>query len=167
MKPRVGVSACLLGQAVRYDGASRPQAWIRDQLPRYAEIRPFCPEIGAGLAVPRPAVQLVRGDDARIHARCVEDPRLDVTDVLHQWAAMQAGELQVLDGIIFKSRSPSCGLGTTPLFNEKAALLKTNFDGIFAAWVKTNYPELVLCDEVCVEDKQGQELFLARILKEW
>ncbi len=165
MKPRVGVSACLLGQAVRYDGASLPQAWIQDQLPRYAQIRPFCPETGAGLAVPRPAVQLVRGDDARIHARGVEDPRLDVTDALHQWAATQAGELQVLDGIIFKSRSPSCGLGTTPLFNEKAALLKTNFDGIFAAWVKTSFPGLVLCDDVQLVERHGQERFLAQLQK--
>lgn len=60
MKPRVGVSACLLGQPVRYDGQAKPHAWVRDVLARKAELVPLCPETGAGLPVPRPPVRLVR-----------------------------------------------------------------------------------------------------------
>ncbi|WP_456404907.1 2-thiouracil desulfurase family protein, partial [Thiolapillus sp.] len=66
-KPRVGVSACLLGQAVRYDGASRPHAWIREVLPRHAQVLPFCPESEAGLETPRPAVRLVKSEGGNIH----------------------------------------------------------------------------------------------------
>ncbi|WP_456379450.1 DUF523 domain-containing protein [Thiolapillus sp.] len=165
MKPRVGVSACLLGQALRYDGASRPHAWIRDRLPEYAEIVPFCPETGAGLDVPRPAVQLVRGDDGRIRVCGVDDSRLDVTAVLQQWIRQQAPELQMLDAIIFKSRSPSCGLGSAPLFDGDGKLLQADFSGLYAAWVQMNYPGMVLCDERKLEEKRYQELFLSWLRK--
>ncbi len=166
-KLRVGVSACLLGQAVRYDGASRPHAWIREVLPRYAQILPFCPESEAGLETPRPAVRLVQAGGGNIRVLGVDNPELDVTAVLHAWADRQEQRLQSLDALVFKSRSPSCGWATTPLFDEKGLLLKPDFDGIFAAWVKTNYPELFLCDEVYLEDKRGQERFLAHIQKEY
>jgi len=161
MKPRVGVSACLLGQALRYDGASRPHAWVRDQLPRYAEIRPFCPETGAGLGVPRPAVQLVRRDDGRLHVCGVDDPRPDVTDALRQWMKLQTPELQLLDAIIFKSRSPSCGLASTPLFDGSGNILQTGVSGVYAAWVQANFPDLVLYDDVRLGEKSHQEQLLS------
>ncbi|WP_456412562.1 DUF523 domain-containing protein [Thiolapillus sp.] len=164
-RPRVGVSACLLGQAVRYDGASRPHAWIRDRLPRYAEIRPFCPETGAGLGVPRPAVQLVRGDDGRLHVCGVDDPRLDVTDVLRQWMELQTAELQRLDAMVFKSRSPSCGLASTPLFDINGNVLQTGVSGVYAAWVQANFPEIALCDDAWLGEKSRQAQFLALLQK--
>ncbi len=165
MRPRVGVSACLLGQAVRYDGASRPHAWIRDQLPKYVEIVPFYPETEAGLGVPRPAVRLVHRDDGRIRVCGVDDPRLDVTDVLQQWIRQQTPELQMLDAIIFKSRSPSCGLGSACLFDCDGNVLQADSSGVYAAWVQAGFPGLVLCDEVWLEEKSHQELFLSGLQK--
>ncbi|HID46552.1 MAG TPA: DUF523 domain-containing protein [Chromatiaceae bacterium] len=164
-KPRVGVSACLLGQPVRYDGASRPHAWIREVLPHYAQILPFCPESEAGLETPRPAVRLVQLEGENVRILGVDNPELDVTTVLQQWVEQQPQYLQTLDALIFKSRSPSCGLATTPVFDEKGALLKPDSDGIFAAWVKSRYPNLVLFDDVRLEDRHGQALFLARLQK--
>lgn len=162
-KPRVAVSACLLGHRLRYDGGSRPHTWIRDILPRYVQVLPFCPETGAGLETPRPAVQLVQLEDGSVRALGVDNPALDVTGVLQEWSDQQKRQVQALDALVLKSRSPSCGWGTTPLFDGIGTLLKTDFDGIFVALVKTSFPDLVLCDDVSLEQKQGQQVFLEKL----
>ncbi len=164
-KPRVGVSACLLGQPVRYDGDARPHAWICKVLPRHAQILPFCPETGAGLTIPRPPVHLVQMPDGAVRALGVENPDLDVTGLLQAWSLQQKQLLQSLDALVLKSRSPSCGLETTPLFDPEGVLLKSNHDGIYAAWVKTHYPELLLCDELQLEETADQVLFLDKLQK--
>ncbi|BAO45282.1 2-thiouracil desulfurase family protein [Thiolapillus brandeum] len=164
MKPLVGVSACLLGDVVRYDGDSRPHAWVRDELSRYARIVPICPETEAGLGVPRPPVQLVL-QGKEVHALGVEDSRLDVTPALSAWMREQMDRLQRLDALILKSRSPSCGLGNTPLFDLDNVELRANHDGLFAGWVRRLFPDLLLCDEVLLEEKPQQAAFLSRLAK--
>ncbi len=165
MKPRVGVSACLLGQPVRYDGASRPHAWIRHVLRCHAELLPICPETEAGLGVPRPPVQLVRQGRDRLVVRGVRDHSLDVTARLCRWADQQTDRLAGLDALILKSRSPSCGLGSTPLYGPDGEELRDDHDGVFAAWARTRFPELVLYDDVLLEDSQSQKAFLALLRK--
>jgi len=161
----VGVSACLLGQRVRYDSDSRPHAWICNELPRHAGVLPFCPETQAGLATPRPPVQLVQLAQGGIRALGVENPDLDVTEKLQQWTEQQLTHLRALDAMIFKSRSPSCGLGSVPLHDADGAVLQSDFDGIYAAWVRQHFPDLQLCDEVWLEEKRHQEMFLRRLEK--
>ncbi len=165
MKPRVGVSACLLGQPVRYDGASRPHAWIREVLRRHAELLPICPETEAGLGVPRPPVQLVRQGRDRVVMRGVRDHRLDVTAQLGRWIEQQKDRLAGLDAMVFKSRSPSCGLGSTPLHGPEGEELREDYDGIFAGWVRSRFPGLLLYDDVMLEDVHQQEAFLALLRK--
>jgi uncharacterized protein YbbK (DUF523 family) len=165
MKPRVGVSACLLGQAVRYDGGSRPHAWVRDVLSRHAEVLPFCPETGAGMAVPRPPVQLIRLKNREIVMRGVLDHDLDVTDRVLRWIEQQGLLLAGLDAVIFKSRSPSCGLGSTPLYSESGVELAGNQDGLFADWVRRLFPDLLLFDDVLLEKPQEQKTFLSLLAK--
>ena len=165
MKPRVGVSACLLGRPVRYDGASRPHAWIRDVLRRHAELLPICPETEAGLGVPRPPVQLVRQGRGRVVMRGVRDHGLDVTARLYRWLEQQEERLAGLDALIFKSRSPSCGLGSTPLYATGGEELRDDHDGVFAAWVRSRFSGLLLYDDVTLEDVRQQEAFLALLRK--
>ncbi len=140
-KYRIGVSACLLGQPVRYDGAAKPVAFVRDELPRWAELIPFCPETGAGLGVPRPQVQLVE-QAGRLHALGVNDASLDVTTELLGWCHQQERFLDSLDALIVKSRSPSCGLGSAPVAGASRLA-----DGLFCNYVKSHYPHLRLFDE--------------------
>lgn len=164
-KPKVGISACLLGQPVRYDGDSRPHAWICDILPRHARIVPFCPETGAGLGVPRPPVHLVQSANGVVRALGVENPDLDVTGLLQAWSQRQERQLQTLDALILKSRSPSCGLQTTPILDSTGVFLTSVHDGIYVTWVKSHYPELLLCDELQLEETTDQVLFLEKLQK--
>jgi len=161
-RPRVGVSACLLGQAVRYDGAARPVAWIRDELPRFVEILPFCPESEAGLGVPRPPVHLVK-DEGTVRLLGVSSSRLDVTSVLEQWMTEQLPLLRNLDALVFKARSPSCGLNSTPLYDRNGVLLSAQASGIYADWVRKQLPDMLLCDEVGLESRRQQEGFLRQL----
>ena len=162
--PRVGVSACLLGRPVRYDGDSRPHAWIRDVLPGYAQLSPICPEMEAGLGVPRPPVQLVLAG-GQVRALGVADSRLDVTRVLSAWVREQKSRLEVLDALILKSRSPSCGLGDVPLFNGEREGLREHQDGLFAGWVREHLPHLVLYSDVWLEESRQQTAFLSLLMK--
>ncbi|WP_456373687.1 DUF523 domain-containing protein [Thiolapillus sp.] len=161
MKPRVGVSACLLGHPVRYDGDARPHAWIRDILPEYADLLPFCPETQAGLTVPRPAVQLVRKMNGEIIMRGVADQDLDVTGRMRFWMEQQESFVENLHALIFKSRSPSCGLGSTPVYSEAGAEVEQNQDGLFAAWVRHRFPDLLLFDDVFLDKSDAQAVFLS------
>ena len=150
MKPRVGVSACLLGEPVRYDGRSKPHAWIRGVLARRAELVPLCPEVGAGLPVPHPPVRLVRLDDG-IHALGVADPGRDVTNLVEQWSRSMAKVLDGLQAVILKSKSPSCGLGSAPLHAPEGTELG-RASGLFAAFLLQHYPALPLFEESGLED---------------
>src|SRR5690625_6966554 len=113
--PAVAVSACLTGQAVRYDGGHRHQAELLDALADRLELLPLCPEFRLG--IPRPPVQrvLTRQGQWRVLGR--GDPRLDVTEVLQRGGDEGPQRLHAppgLSGWILKSRSPSCGAGSPP-----------------------------------------------------
>jgi uncharacterized protein YbbK (DUF523 family) len=103
--------------------------------------------------------------DGAIRALGVENPDLDVTGLLQEWSLQQKQQLPTLDALILKSRSPSCGLETTPIVDRTGAFLKTGHDGIYAAWVKTHYPELLLCDELQLEETADQLVFLEKLQK--
>ncbi len=157
---RLGVSRCLLGEAVRYDGAARES--IRAWWPREARIAwiGVCPEVEVGMGVPREAVQL---EDAEIAPRMrgVES-RIDHTCDLHRWAGHRLTELGVddLDGFVLKSRSPSCGLLDAELLQngEVRALV----DGLFTAALRNAFPFLPLTTEARVENVKAREHFLRR-----
>ena len=145
MKPRVGISACLLGQAVRYDGGHKYQSLIVDQLASKVELVPFCPEVGAGLGTPRPAVQLVVIDDI-VRMRGVVDPCLDVTDAVQHWIESNLPKFRNLDSFIVKARSPSCGAGNTPVFNAVGEQLPVA-SGLFAVALQQFYPDMLIVQE--------------------
>ncbi|WP_457673242.1 DUF523 domain-containing protein [Thiolapillus sp.] len=163
MKPRVGVSACLLGQPVRYDGDSRPHDWICRVLSLHAELVPICPETEAGLGVPRPPVQLVRLSSDEVIMRGVNDPGLDVTEQLLRWLGEQEERLAGLQALVLKSRSPSCGLGSTPLFSVDGEMLREDGDGLLAAWIRKRSESLHLYDEKDLEQPHRRTELLSRL----
>src|SRR3546814_842407 len=112
-RPRVGVSACLAGQRVRYDGDTRPAAalaHLKDQL----ELFLVCPEVAIGLGVPRPPIQLVELDGER-RVTGVAAPHTDVTDALRALVEQLPDDLC---GFILKARSPSCATGSAPVYRD-------------------------------------------------
>jgi uncharacterized protein YbbK (DUF523 family) len=143
----VAISACLAGQRVRYDGADKAFAGTA-MLEQALVLVPVCPEVGAGLSVPRPAVQLVStATGPRALGR--DDPTLDVTEALQDFAKTSALTLRqypALCGYIWKSRSPSCGLGSTPLFDEKGRQINIA-NGIQASYIQQHLPWLHCCEE--------------------
>ncbi len=146
--PILAVSACLLGESVRYDGTDKRDARVQGLLAPFFQFRPLCPEVGAGLGVPRPPVQLVRRE-GELRAVGVEDPDLDVTAAIEEFARRFDREDGV-DGLVLKARSPSCALGSAPV-GESEELA----DGLFAARVRTRRPWLP-----CIQEDQLDDLWL-------
>jgi len=150
-KPLVGVSRCLLGDAVRYDGKSKTNQIVLHQLSQLFELVPVCPEVEAGLSIPRPPVQLTGSlENPKLIGR--DDPMIDVTDLMQRYCAKKPAELKHLSGFIFKSRSPSCGLNSAPVFINGQLASETS-RGIFAKTMCTSYPDLAVIEDSELENK--------------
>ncbi|MEE8482012.1 MAG: DUF523 domain-containing protein, partial [Acidiferrobacterales bacterium] len=106
-KISVAISACLLGEPVRYDGSDKLQSQLVNRLRQYFELMPLCPEVVIGMGVPRPPIQLVF-DGTGIRARSVEGTLHDVTDLLANLGREIAISRVELCGYVLKARSPSC-----------------------------------------------------------
>ncbi len=157
----IAVSACLAGQAVRYDGSDKGQDFIRRDLTPYFRVTPLCPEVAIGMGVPRPPIQVVR-NAGEFRARGIADPDVDVSDGLREYACQVAEELGSASGYIFKARSPSCGLGSTPWFeNDQEA---GRGDGLYAHELHRRLAGLPMVEESGIQDKAGQRRFLERVL---
>lgn len=146
----VAISSCLAGNAVRYDGSDKRLTWL-DRLRTSLELAPFCPETAAGLGVPRPPVRLVL-HDGRYRAAGRDQPLLDVTEPLLTAAEDIALALEQAKavGVIFKSRSPSCGLGSTPAFARDGQALG-NTSGLAAAAITGALPGLLAVEESALQ----------------
>lgn len=145
-KPRVGISQCLLGDRVRYDGDSKPlpDATIT-ALNEAFDLVAVCPEVEAGLGTPRPPVQLTTSME-RPEVTGRDDAGLDVTERLYSYSENRVKDLDGLSGYVFKSRSPSCGLNSAPVFINNEQVTDSG-RGVFAATLCTHYPHLVMIEE--------------------
>lgn len=158
---RIGISSCLLGQSVRYDGGHKKDPFATGPLAKFVSFVPVCPEVEVGMAVPRPAVQLVRvGREVRL-----VDPKnhIDHTDAMRAWARLRVRELERLDlsGFIFKKDSPSCGLERVKVHSRKG--LTREGVGAFAAVLRRHLPLLPLEEEGRLNDPALRENFVERI----
>ena len=162
----VGISSCLLGEPVRYDGAHKRDSNITGRLTDLFDYHPICPEVGIGMGVPREPIQLVRvnGSDGEIRVRQVSDPAVDVTEQLHDFAAQTANHLQLICGYIFKARSPSCGIADVNIYNEQGRLNETPGSGAFAAEIIKAMPNLPVINEEQLQDAAACDDFIERTL---
>jgi len=151
----IAVSACLLGHRVRYDGEEKANNFILTELSRKFAIISLCPETGIGMPVPRPPIQLNRVKD-KIQAQTIHPPHHNYSEELRQYAQKLIPYLSNIAGYVFKARSPSCGVGTTPLRNETV-------NGIFAHDLLSAFPQMPIIDESLLETKEQQVLFIDRI----
>src|SRR5438445_5194739 len=117
--PRVGISQCLLGDNVRYDGGHKLDSVLIEALGRYVEWVSVCPEVEVGLGTPREPMRLV-GDRQALRLVTINSG-VDHTDAMHRFAQQRVCELEALNlsGFVFKSTSPSCGTKGVPLFNTQ------------------------------------------------
>lgn len=159
-RPVVGISACLLGQAVRYDGGHKRHDWLVAVLGERVRYVPVCPEVEAGLGVPREPIRLERAN-GRIRIRRVET-RDDVTDALNGWANERLDALEALDGYVLKARSPSCGRKGVPVHDAAGRRIDENA-GFFAWALRSRWPELQIVDEDDLDDPEIRRAFLVSV----
>ena len=163
-KPLVGVSRCLLGDAVRYDGKSKANPIILEQLSQLFEFVPICPEVEAGLSIPRTPVQLTGSiENPKLIGR--DTPSLDVTTLMQNYCKTKPSELAHISGFIFKSRSPSCGLNSTPVYIDEHCVTETS-RGIFARSICNTYPNLPVIEETELKIENKRDNFIQAALKQ-
>lgn len=161
-KPLVGISACLLGEPVRYDGGNKLDTYLRDTLAKYVEFFPVCPETESGMGVPRPPLHLVKqGDAVRLFTRATAE---DMTDKLHTWMHGRLAGLNAMPlcGFILKARSPSCGLHSARIQQAGHGTIK-NGNGLFVSGLIDSFPGLPLAHEEQLQDATLRDCFIARI----
>ena len=145
MKRKVLVSACLLGEYCRYDGATKIDNAVIKAFEE-DEIIPFCPEAPV-LGTPRERISVIKRDDE--YKVIGDESQKDFTKLIIEQVDLLIRKYPDLDMIVLKSKSPSCGLGTTPVLNEKRELLRLG-DGIAAARLKEKYIDIQIIDEKSV-----------------
>ncbi len=163
MKIKLGVSTCLLGEKVRYDGGHKLNRYVRDTLGQYFDYVPVCPEVECGLPVPREALRLT-GDPGA--PRLVTNKTgLDYTDQMQAWGWKRLAELEQEDlcGYIFKSRSPSSGLERIKVYREQDGMPVNTGVGIWARLFMEHFPLLPVEDEGRLNDPLLREHFIERV----
>lgn len=160
--PRVGISSCLLGSAVRFDGGHKRDSYICGTLADYFEFVPVCPEFEAGLGLPRPPIRLV-GDRDRPRAVGVRQPDLDVTAALAAHAVSRVETLAGLCGYILKKDSPSCGMERVKVYPEQGGAGVRQGVGIFARALQARWPLLPVEEEGRLGDSVLRENFIQRV----
>ena len=157
----VGVSSCLLGEAVRHDGGHKHDRYVTGVLGRYFEYIAWCPEALAGLGVPRPPIRLT-GDPAASRAVRVSDPSVDVTDALLAVAGEATPKMGTLRGYIFKRGSPSCGMEQVKVYGAPGKSPRMG-QGVFARAVMRAHPLLPCEEEGRLNDASLRESFVERV----
>jgi len=157
----VGVSSCLLGEAVRYDGGHKHDRYVTGVLGRYFAYVAWCPEALAGLGVPRPPIRLTGDPDAPRAVR-VADASADVTDALLAVARSATPDMGALRGYIFKRGSPSCGMARVKVYGAPGKSPRMG-RGVFARAVMRAHPLLPCEEEGRLNDAPLRESFVERV----
>jgi uncharacterized protein YbgA (DUF1722 family)/uncharacterized protein YbbK (DUF523 family) len=162
-KIKLGISSCLLGEKVRYDGGHKLDHFITDTLGKYVEFVPVCPEVECGLGIPREAMHLVAGPEG---TRLVTiRSQVDYTDRMLAWSRQRLSELEreELCGFIFKSDSPSSGMERVKIYSSKGGGAVKTGVGLFAREFMQHFPLLPVEEEGRLHDPGLRENFLERL----
>ncbi|WP_442811207.1 YbgA family protein [Streptosporangium sp. NBC_01756] len=159
VRPQVAVSSCLTGEPVRFNGGHSRDRFLSGELDPYVDWVRVCPEMEIGLGTPRETLRLERSPDGpRLVTR---NTGVDLTDPMTALGAARARTLDV-DGYVFKSRSPSCGVHGIPVYTGDAAVDRGG-RGVFAARIIDAHPLLPVEDEGRLNDALLRETFVERI----
>lgn len=166
-KIKIGISACLLGEKVRYNGGHTQDRFITDTLSEFFEYQPFCPEVAIGLGVPRETMRLVKTDQG---IRSIM-PKTggDYTEQLSAYADEVIPTLDQISGYVLKSKSPSCGMERVKVYDEKGMPSDVKGVGIYAERLQEKMPDLPIEEEGRLHDPLLKENFIKRVFvyHEW
>ena len=162
-KIRIGVSSCLIGEKVRWNGDHKQDRYVREILSRYFEYTPVCPEVEVGMGVPRETVALY-GDPEK-PSMISKKTQTDWTKPMEKYIKSRINTLSADDlcGYIFKSKSPSCGMGRVPLYSEFGSHKVKHGPGMFANAFINSFPLVPTEDEGRLNDPRIRENFIVRV----
>ena len=162
-KIRIGVSSCLIGEKVRWNGDHKQDRYVREILSRYFEYIPVCPEVEVGMGVPRETVALY-GDPEK-PSMISKKTQTDWTKPMEKYIKSRINTLSADDlcGYIFKSKSPSCGMGRVPLYSEFGSHKVKHGPGMFANAFINSFPLVPTEDEGRLNDPRIRENFIVRV----
>ena len=161
-KPKLGISACLLGQRVRYDGGHKREDYLTDLFGKFVQWIPICPEVEVGMGVPRETVRLV---GTPTHPRMIaEKSGTDWTQAMNRFATQRVSEIagKDLSGYVFKKNSPSCGMERVRVYNSKGVPDRQG-RGLFAVALINRSPLLPVEEEGRLSDLKLRENFIERV----
>jgi uncharacterized protein YbgA (DUF1722 family)/uncharacterized protein YbbK (DUF523 family) len=162
---RIGVSSCLLGEQVRFDGGHKRSDFLTETLGRFVEFVPVCPELEIGLGVPRESIRLVRDGDHADAIRLVGNKTgLDHTDKMNAYAERHTAALgrEELSGYVLKKDSPSCGMERVRVYGPSGMATRDG-TGLFASALVHRYPSLPIEEEGRLNDPHLRENFVERV----
>ncbi len=162
MKFRLGISACLIGDPVRYDGQHRRSALLVDTMGDFIDWIPVCPEVESGMGIPREKIRLTQidGNDRLMG----EESASDMTDAMHAWSTEQIDDLlrHDIDGYVFKTRSPSCAITDAPIYDAHGLELRRGA-GFFARVLQARVPMLPLIDDETLRQPEARDDFIEQL----
>jgi len=158
---KIGVSACLLGREVRFDGGHKRSRFVADALAGHFEFVAFCPEVAIGMGIPRQPIRLV-GDVRNPEAVGVKDQGLNVSQPLRDYGKKTAGNIHELSGFILKKDSPSCGMERVKVYNDKG-MPERSGTGLFAREIMEAHPLLPVEEEGRLNDAELRDNFVTRV----
>lgn len=161
---RVGVSACLLGTAVRFNGGHQRSSYIAESLGQFVHYVPVCPEVEIGLGTPREAIRLRRSDDGGPLQLIGSRTGTDHTEAMQQYSRRKLDQLAKLNlsGYIFAKNSPTCGVHRVRVYDQNGVPSRDG-RGLFARAVVERWPLLPVEEDGRLNDPQLRESFLHRV----
>ena len=163
----IGISSCLLGERVRYDGGHKGHSYIMRTLGEYFEFKPFCPELAIGLGIPRKPIRLSRASGGDVRVVESDDSSKDYTEKLAECADAQQTWQRQLCGYILKKDSPSCGMERVKIWDDVMPIREGV--GVYADRMMQNVPYLPVEEEGRLGDAILRENFIQRVfvLRRW
>jgi uncharacterized protein YbgA (DUF1722 family)/uncharacterized protein YbbK (DUF523 family) len=163
-RPRIGISACLLGEEVRFDGGHKRDPFLTDVLSSHVQWVKVCPEVEVGMGTPRETLRLVRDERGSIRMVTTRTG-IDHTSSMTAWSEQRLNELAAenLSGYVLKKDSPSCGMERVKVFGGEGQMPQRNGRGIFAGALLKRFPTLPVEEEGRLTDPRLRENFIERV----
>jgi len=163
-RPRIGISSCLLGQKVRFDGGHKRDAFLVETYGQFVDWVPVCPEVELGLGTPRDSLRLLRRDDLvrMVNKKTGED----IAGAMRAWSAKRVESLakQDLSGYVLKKDSPSCGMERVKVYGaEPGSMPAKSGRGLFAEALMARFPDLPVEEEGRLSDPRLRDNFVERV----
>ncbi len=163
----IGISACLIGENVRFDASNKPSKFCLNELAQHVTFKSFCPEVAIGLPIPRATIRQIKINDVISVSR--PDGSGEVTEALASYGKKVASITKHLSGFIFCAKSPSCGMERVKVYSPEGNSLKSNGIGVFANEIMKANPLLPCEENGRLNDALIRENFIARVYayKHW